>query len=132
MGASVQRLRLVSAWLLLGALLAACADKPASPFDAAAVLCEGTWVALPHPLGPSPPPGFEQLRIDITDRPGDGKQSVFALGTVSWDGRQWPMSCEVGTHNGDLGPFCRYAPGHPFTASPDPEGFAFVMLVGEG
>jgi len=40
------------------------------------------------------------------------------------------MSC--GVNRSDLNPFCKYAAGHPFSASPDPEGFSFEMLVGEG
>ena len=42
------------------------------------------------------------------------------------------MQCELSNRNGFTNPFCRYAPGHPFTTSPDPEGISFVMLIGEG
>ena len=51
---------------------------------------------------------------------------------VSWNGVEWPMTCELNRRTGFPEPFCKYAAGHPFSASADAEGFAFEMLVGEG
>jgi hypothetical protein len=87
-------------------------------------------VASPDPRGPSPPPGFEHLHIAIASR---SSASATAAGTVSWNGHEWPMTCELNRQGGLPGnPYCRYAAGHPFTASPNPEGFSFELLVGEG
>lgn len=130
---SLSQIRRTMCLLALGcALLLGCADKPASSFEAAAVLCEGSWVASPDLRGPSPPPGYEQLRLAIATRPAGASGGVYAVGTVSWNGREWPMQCELSNRNGVMNPFCRYATGHPFTTSPDPEGISFVMLIGEG
>jgi len=120
-------LGLVCIPLLLGLVLCNCADKPPNPVDAVTTLCAGSWVASPDSRGPSPPPGFEHLRIAITSC---SAASATAAGTVSWNGHEWPMSC--GVSRKDLSPFCKYAAGHPFSTSPDPEGFSFEMLVGEG
>jgi len=42
------------------------------------------------------------------------------------------MQLEVSRRNSFPNPYCAYAPGHPYSASPDPDGISFAMLIGEG
>lgn len=120
----------IASWLTV----CACVDRgPTHPVTEVAILCEGSWAAAPLARGPGVPPnGFERLEISIDEylvpdeTPFFHTGVVYARGTIAWNGIAWPMSLEL---NDDVQPYCRYAPGHPFHGSADPDGVIFRVFV---
>lgn len=125
------RLRWLALLLLTCCLAAGCADHGGHPVEQLTIYSIGSWSSDPIGRGPGPPPpGFGELSLSINRLipAAFARGAVYAHGQVTWDGRTWPMTLELGA---DGSPYCRYAPGHPFTGSADPHGFRFRMLLAD-